>query len=123
MKKMLLALTAPLLFSVPALATKTFNCQGLTEEQSPVAIKIVVDRNDYAEVTFTGADYENTWVGEYTRLYRTISGSTKLTTALGSRTEYFVKLEVSDNGKGTLEYEENDSGWEYYATARVQCTR
>ncbi|MFV8259503.1 polyketide synthase [Bdellovibrio bacteriovorus] len=123
MKKLMLAMAAPLLFSVPSLAAKKFSCQGLTEEQVPVAITVSVDVNDYAEVKFSSADFENSWVGEHTRLYRTIGGMTKLTTALGSRTEYFVKLEVADNGQGTLEYEENDSGWEYFASARVQCTR
>ncbi|AHZ86204.1 polyketide synthase [Bdellovibrio bacteriovorus] len=123
MKKLMLALAAPLLFSVPSLAAKKFSCQGLTEEQVPVSITVTVDVNDYAEVTFSSADFENTWIGENTRLYRTIGGMTKLTTAYGSRAEYFVKLEVADDGQGTLEYEENDSGWEYFASARVRCTR
>ncbi|UXR65278.1 polyketide synthase [Bdellovibrio bacteriovorus] len=121
MKRWMSAVAVMMLFSAESFAAKSYVCEGRTEEQAPVHLEISVDNNDYATVKFAGADYENEWVGENTRVYRTIGGRTKITTAYGSRTEYFVKLEVSDDGTGSLVYEEDDSGWEYFVEAQVKC--
>lgn len=110
-----------LMFSAESFAAKSYVCEGRTAEQAPVRLEISVDNNDYATVKFAGADHENEWVGENTRVYRTIGGRTKITSAYGSRTEYFVSLEVSDDGTASLVYEEDDSGWEYFVEAKVVC--
>lgn len=121
MKRWMSAVALVTMFSAEGFAAKSYVCEGKTEENVPVRLEISVDNNDYATVKFTGVDYENEWVGENTRVYRTIGGRTKITTAYGSRTEYFVKLEVSDDGTASLVYEEDDSGWEYFVEAQVKC--
>lgn len=128
MKSLLIAVT--LLVGATSQA-RTISCTGLDKNGSKVNVQVSLNNGvsfDYkTEKTKAknSEDYTDVWtadVGSYNLGEN--SGDRTITGSLGSRGEKWAKLSLGEMGKAdsTLEYDENDSGYEYSNTvSRMIC--
>ncbi|MBS1971725.1 MAG: hypothetical protein JSU04_15545 [Bdellovibrionales bacterium] len=120
-----LALTAALSLSVSASFAASITCRGLSDNGTDIsfrhttrpdgAVKISIIESQDGEVL-----YKNSWSSDLTTRSPKVNGLS-LQDSTGSRGEYYSQLELFGNA-GSLNYEENDSGWEYSIhTAQLTC--
>lgn len=113
MKNALVLLVGSLLISSLSQA-RTIECSGVGIADEPVSITVDIEGSN-ASVKFVGADYENSWEADDVKVSKAVNGI-RIQVSSGSRSEYYADLNVIGS-KGTLSYDENDSGWEYSVKA------
>lgn len=120
--KMKSLLAAAILLTAVTSHARTISCTGIDKNGSKVSVQVSLNNGvsfDYkTEKTKSknSEDYTDVWtsdVGSYNLAED--SNEKSITGSLGSRGEKWAKLTLGDLGKAnsTLEYDENDSGYEY----------
>lgn len=120
--KMKSLVVAALLMTAVTSQARTISCTGIDKNGSKVSVQVSLNNGvsfDYkTEKTKSknSEDYTDVWtsdVGSYNLAEDSVEKS--ITGSLGSRGEKWAKLTLGDLGKAnsTLEYDENDSGYEY----------
>ncbi|UYL09298.1 hypothetical protein B9G69_001770 [Bdellovibrio sp. SKB1291214] len=115
-------LTAAIIMTTVTSQARTLSCTGIDKNGSKVSVQVSLNNGvsfDYkTEKTKakSSEDYADVWtsdVGSYNLAED--SNEKSITGSLGSRGEKWAKLTLGDLGKAnsTLEYDENDSGYEY----------
>ncbi len=115
-------LVAATLLAAATSHARTISCTGIDKNGSKVSVQVSLNGDvsfDYkTEKTKAknSEDYADVWtadMGSYNLAEN--SGDKFITGSLGSRGEKWAKLSLGDLGKAnsTLEYDENDSGFEY----------
>ncbi|WP_413294488.1 hypothetical protein ACLSU7_05145 [Bdellovibrio sp. HCB185ZH] len=125
-------LVAATLLTAATSQARTISCTGIDKNGSKVSVQVSLNNGvsfDYkTEKTKAknSEDYTDVWtadVGSYNLGEN--SGDRTITGSLGSRGEKWAKLSLGDLGKAnsTLEYDENDSGYEYANTVSKMLCR
>jgi hypothetical protein len=91
-------------------------CQGLSNDGTNITFRHTTRPDGSVKISISESQdgrvlYRNSWGSDLTTRSPKVNGLV-LEDSMGSRTEYYSKLDLTGTG-GSLDYEENDSGWEY----------
>lgn len=91
-------------------------CQGQSTNGTDITFRHITRPDGAVKVSIIESQegdvlYKNSWSSDLTTRSSKVNGLT-LQDSTGSRGEYYSELDLTGN-TGSLNYEENDSGWEY----------
>lgn len=115
--KFLASAIAVILLTASVSQAKNLVCRGINESGQDVTFAIFANfQSDQKVITYVDQDHENEWIADQVA-QRNKGPNVQIMGSYGSRAEYFFDLVLTAkiNGKyqGTLNYVEDDSGWEY----------